>query len=67
MADLIVIAVLLIVIGAAVIYMRKEKKKGVRCVGCPAAGECARRHSETACSGCGGECKSGCGSHSDEK
>lgn len=57
MADFIVIAVLLIIVGAAVFYIRKEKKRGVKCIGCPAAAECARRQREGACSGCGGEKK----------
>lgn len=40
MENIIVIAVLLIIIGAAIWYICKEKKKGNRCIGCPAAGSC---------------------------
>ena len=54
MADFIVIVVLVALVGAAVLYIRKEKKKGTRCIVCPAAGTCA--HS-----------KSGCGSHTEVK
>ncbi|MGN0166208.1 MAG: FeoB-associated Cys-rich membrane protein [Lachnospiraceae bacterium] len=43
MENLIIIAVLLIVVGAAVFYIRKEKKKGTRCIGCPHAGCCSRK------------------------
>ena len=38
MENLIVIGILLVLVGAAVLYIRKEKKKGTRCIGCPAAG-----------------------------
>lgn len=69
MADFIVILVLVLTVGAAVRYIVKEKKKGVRCIGCPSAGVCAHKqnggcgcHSaETHGSGCG------CGCHSNEK
>jgi len=37
MADLIVIAVISLIIGAAVRYIYKEKKSGAKCIGCPAA------------------------------
>ena len=40
MENLIVIGILLIIVGAAVFYIWKEKKKGTRCSGCPAAGHC---------------------------
>lgn len=50
MVNLIVVIVLIAILGAAVIYIVKEKKRGVKCIGCPAAGTCA--HSQG--SGCGG-------------
>ncbi|MBO5209340.1 MAG: FeoB-associated Cys-rich membrane protein [Lachnospiraceae bacterium] len=59
MVNLIVVVVLIAIIGAAVMYIVKAKKSGVKCIGCPAAGTCA--HSQG--SGCGG-C-SGC--HTDTK
>ena len=40
MTDLIVILILLILIGAAVSYIIKAKKSGVKCIGCPAGGNC---------------------------
>lgn len=40
MADLIIAGVLVVLIGAAVLYIRKEKKKGRKCIGCPSAGCC---------------------------
>lgn len=63
MADLIVVAIVLVVIAASVAYIVKEKKKGVRCIGCPAAGTCGS-HQHEGESGCGGNCSgntcSGC-------
>ena len=38
MENMIVVGILMIILGAAILYIRKEKKKGNRCIGCPAAG-----------------------------
>lgn len=54
MANVIVAGILLIIIGTAIIYIVKEKKRGTKCIGCPAAGKCSGRN--------GGN--SGCGCHS---
>lgn len=51
MVDIIVVLVLALVLGGALLYIRKEKKKGVRCIGCPAAGTCAKGKNGTGCSG----------------
>lgn len=51
MADLIVIGIVLLIVGAAMAYIIKEKKKGVKCIGCPAAGTCGKAHQKD--SGCG--------------
>ncbi len=59
MADLIVVAVVLVIVGAAIAYIVKEKRRGVRCVGCPSGGICSRKREGTV--GCG------CGRHSDGK
>lgn len=45
MTDLIIALVLLIIVGAAIAYIAKEKKKGVKCIGCPDAGHCSMKHS----------------------
>lgn len=50
--DFIVGAVVLLIVGAAMVYIRKEKKRGVKCIGCPAAGTCSQKHhsgSECSC------------------
>ena len=41
MADLIVGGILLVIVGTAISYIVKAKKKGIQCIGCPAAGQCA--------------------------
>jgi prolipoprotein diacylglyceryltransferase len=40
MVDFIIVAVLLVVVGGAVIYIVSHKKKGDKCIGCMAAGAC---------------------------
>ena len=39
----IVLAVILLVVGVAVGYIIKEKKNGVKCVGCPHAKSCGKK------------------------
>lgn len=53
MTDIIVGLVVLIIIGAALLYIRKEKKRGVVCIGCPQAGMCAKKHCEGSEHSCG--------------
>ena len=48
MIDLVIVIVAAVIIVAAAGYIRREKKKGVRCIGCPSGG-CAD------CPGCGAE------------
>lgn len=53
MGNVILVAVIFIILGAAIAYIVKEKKKGVRCIGCPAAGTCtSMNHTASGC-GCG--------------
>ena len=50
MADLIVVGIIFIIVGVSIAYIVKEKKKGVRCIGCPAAGKCSGKcagHTDT--------------------
>ena len=54
MTDYIIIAVLVVIIGAAVAYLIRAKKRGVKCVGCPDGGSCGGNCGEGGCScGCG--------------
>lgn len=56
MSDFIVIAIIAIVVGAAISYIIKEKKRGVKCIGCPDGCSCAAK--EAGISGCCGGCSS---------
>ena len=59
MTDLIIIGILLLIIGAAIVYIVKAKKSGVKCIGCPAGGSCPGKsdgHSECTC-GCHSDTK----------
>lgn len=49
--DLILIGILVIILGGALFYIDKEKKRGVNCIGCPDAGVCAKRRNGEACQG----------------
>ncbi|MDO5154724.1 MAG: FeoB-associated Cys-rich membrane protein [Eubacteriales bacterium] len=46
MANVIIIVILIILIGSACYYIWKNKKKGIKCIGCPYANSCG--------GGCGG-------------
>lgn len=50
-ADVLVIAVIGVIVGLAALYIHREKKKGVRCIGCPDSGKCAGN-----CAACHGDC-----------
>ena len=52
MADLIVLAIVAALIGAAVGYIVKSKKKGVKCIGCPHGATCNKCVSDGCCGGC---------------
>lgn len=47
MADILVILIILAIVGGAIAYIVKHKKKGVNCIGCPNGANCS--HS---CDGC---------------
>lgn len=49
MTNLVIVAVLLLIIGGAVFYIAKEKKRGVKCVGCPAGATCAHKNGASGC------------------
>ena len=49
MVDIVVTLVLVLLLGGALWYIRKEKKRGVACIGCPAAGTCAKRKNGNGC------------------
>jgi len=49
MVDFIILAAVAAIIGSVVFYIRKEKKAGAKCIGCPDAKTCSGN-----CAGCGG-------------
>ena len=40
MTDVLIVLILLTVVGGAIFYIVKEKKKGTKCIGCPHSGTC---------------------------
>ena len=50
--DFLIILIIAAIFGFVIGYIRKAKKKGVKCIGCPNSGRCAG-----SCGNCGG-CKS---------
>ena len=49
MANVVAALAVILIVGAAVYYIYKEKKKGTRCIGCPVAGSCSKHKSGAAC------------------
>lgn len=49
MTDFIIIIVLILILGVALTYMQKEKKRGVKCIGCPDAEICAKKRNGESC------------------
>ncbi len=46
--DILLVLVIAAIVAAAVTYIVRAKKKGVKCIDCPAAADCAKK----CCSGC---------------
>lgn len=38
--DLVIILILVLVVGSALLYIRKQKKNGAHCIGCSSSGSC---------------------------
>jgi len=49
MTDIILILILCAIAAAIVFYLIREKKRGVTCVGCPYARECAKKRAGQGC------------------
>lgn len=43
MKDIVIIVALIVIIGGVVLYIRREKKRGTKCIGCPYAKQCSGR------------------------
>ena len=50
MDNILVIAIVALIVSLAVWYIRKEKRRGVQCVGCPDSKTCSGQCGS--CSGC---------------
>lgn len=57
MESFVVAGIVLVILAVAVIYIVREKKKGVKCIGCPMAGQCASK----------GQCSGGNHANTDKK
>lgn len=40
MKDIIITLIILLILGVAISYIRRQKKKGVKCIGCPSGKDC---------------------------
>ena len=54
LADIIVIAVIVLVVGAASFYIYRTKKSGKKCIGCPDSCSCSANQKKK----CSSECQS---------
>ena len=43
MTDMIVGLIVVFIVGMALFYIRRERNKGVVCIGCPHAGTCGKK------------------------
>lgn len=41
--DFVAMLIIALAVAAACVYIRRQKKRGVTCIGCPYAAECAKR------------------------
>lgn len=41
MANVIIVFIVVLILGASIKYIVKAKKAGVKCIGCPAGGTCS--------------------------
>ena len=39
--DILIIAVIVVILGSAILFLRRAKKKGIKCVGCPDSSTCS--------------------------
>jgi hypothetical protein len=54
--DYLILAIVVAIVGFALLYIRKAKKKGAKCIGCPSGCNCVARESQFSCGSCPG-CK----------
>ena len=49
MANVVCVIILAAVIGLAVFYIYRQKKKGKKCIGCSSGGECEKHKMKDCC------------------
>ena len=49
--DILIIAVIVVILGSAIFFLHRAKKKGIKCVGCPDSSTCSGN-----CGNCSGTC-----------
>ena len=50
--DILIIAIVVLILAGAAFCIRRAKKKGVRCIGCPDSCACSQGNCAGGCSGC---------------
>ena len=61
MENVVLIFVLVAILGGAIAYIVRAKKRGVKCIGCSAGGSCGKKGGSCGgCSGCRGSESCGC-------
>lgn len=53
MVDFIIALIVAVIVVSAIIYIVKQKKRGVKCIGCSASGCCEKSKSENSSCSCG--------------
>lgn len=57
MSNIVIVIVLAVILGTASLHLYKQKKRGARCIGCPAGCNCEKSHkNEANASGCSCGC-----------
>ncbi len=49
--DILIVVIVAAILGLAVRYICRAKKKGIKCIGCPDGAKCSGN-----CAGCSGNC-----------
>lgn len=50
MKDVIIVAVIVLIVGLAALYIYKAKKSGKKCIGCPDSASCTGNCTSCSCS-----------------
>ncbi|MBP3369040.1 MAG: FeoB-associated Cys-rich membrane protein [Clostridia bacterium] len=49
LADIIIVAILAAICTGIIIYIVRQKRRGVKCIGCPYSGECSNKNNSGCC------------------